>query len=470
MKVKSVPNRWIYEDGLRLDCGPYMSGAMEARKILEELSLPKSKLCELTAGHDGGIYNGPKFRRNYVESKEHGVPFLGSSSILSADLSNLPLLSKKDAYSRKLSYLEVKEGMTLITCSGTIGRMAYARSDMEGMWSSQHMLKVVPDRSKILPGYLYAYLSSKFGVPLITSGTYGAIIQHIEPHHIAELPVPRFDAITEEEIHRLILQYSRAISSFSHLMREATKKLFRLCDLKETDDFDWHLDKNHLGWGVKLVTSESLRSMNFDPRAESIIASIKSKNYSPLGSLCNPQWFKGKIFFKRIDADSEHGCILLGQRNAFHMHPEGRCISVKSIDGLGLQVPPRTTLVPSHGTLGEHELYCRALYVTESTSEYAFSGDFFRCIPDSKKIPPGYLFAFLRSRTAFRLLRSISIGGKQQEQHPEMMWRLPIPRLDADTEEDIASLVDRAAASYDQALADNNRAQILLEKAMREAV
>src|SRR5690606_34989194 len=99
--------------------------------------------------------------------------------------------------------LVLAEGWTLITCSGTIGRMAYARSDMKGMAGSQHFMRVAPDITKITPGYLYAYLSSRFGVPLIISGTYGAIIQHIEPQHIADLPVPRLGAV-EDQAHELI--------------------------------------------------------------------------------------------------------------------------------------------------------------------------------------------------------------------------------------------------------------------------
>ncbi|WP_419650104.1 hypothetical protein, partial [Thiolapillus sp.] len=66
--------------------------------------------------------------------------------------------------------------------------MAYARPDMDGVACSEHVMRVVPNESLIKPGYLYAYLSSRFGVPIVVSGTYGAIIQHIEPHHIAELP------------------------------------------------------------------------------------------------------------------------------------------------------------------------------------------------------------------------------------------------------------------------------------------
>ena len=54
--------------------------------------------------------------------------------------------------------------------------MTYVRDDMAGMWSSQHIMKVAPDPAQIAPGYLYAFLSSKYGVPLVVSGTYGAII------------------------------------------------------------------------------------------------------------------------------------------------------------------------------------------------------------------------------------------------------------------------------------------------------
>ena len=43
------------------------------------------------------------------------------------------------------------------------------------------MLRVGPDTDKIAPGYLYAFLSSKYGVPMIANAAYGAIIQHIEP-------------------------------------------------------------------------------------------------------------------------------------------------------------------------------------------------------------------------------------------------------------------------------------------------
>jgi len=202
MKVKAVPSRWIRGERRRLDVGPYLYGAVEARERIRRLDAPKEPLKSLTAGPGGGIFKGPMLSRRWVTDPAHGVPFVGSSSMLLADLSHLPLLSGKYARSPRIRHMEIVPGTTLISRSGTIGRMVYARPDMTGMWSSQHIMKVCPDPARIPPGYLYAFLSSRFGVPLVTAGTYGAIIQHIEPEHIADVPVPRKGSDLERHVHR----------------------------------------------------------------------------------------------------------------------------------------------------------------------------------------------------------------------------------------------------------------------------
>jgi hypothetical protein len=211
------------------------------------------------------------------------------------------------------------------------------------------------------------------------------------------------------------------------------------------------------------VGSLSLRALNFDPRAVTLRDAInKTNKTTQLGKLCAPEWFKGKIIFTRVDAEPEYGALLIGQRKAFRPRPGGRWISRKSIKGLGLQVPVGTTLIPSHGTLGDNELYCRAVYVTPRMANYAFSGDFFRCVSAEGAINSGYLHAFLRSEFAFRLLRSISTGGKRQEQHPLMMWNLPIPRLHDAEESRIGDIVEKAARELDAAMMAEDEAESLL--------
>ncbi|MBF0212267.1 MAG: restriction endonuclease subunit S [Magnetococcales bacterium] len=217
---RTVPSTWMAQNGRRLDCGPYMSGGIEAREILKKhRTIP---LNELTEKRKGGIFNGPRFSRDYVGDPAYGVPFLGSTDILHADLSNMPLLSKKQI--SNIPDLIIREGWTLITCSGTIGRMAYARADMDGMAGSQHFMRVVPDQNKVKPGYLYAYLSSRFGVPIVITGTYGSIIQSIEPHHIADLPVPRLGEV-EEQAHALVQRAADLRTEANRMLGEQTKSL-----------------------------------------------------------------------------------------------------------------------------------------------------------------------------------------------------------------------------------------------------
>src|SRR5579871_2313833 len=158
MKVGTVRSAWFPEEGFRLDASPYISGAVQTKQLLR--GLRTEALRQMTAGYNGGIYTPPihNFSRNYVEDREHGVPFVGSTTMLRADLAGLPLLCKRDAFSAKLMPLRLEKGMTLISASGTIGRTAYVRRDMDGIWSSGDVMKVRPDTAKVRAGFLYAFL------------------------------------------------------------------------------------------------------------------------------------------------------------------------------------------------------------------------------------------------------------------------------------------------------------------------
>ena len=235
MKEKLVPSAWLEQQGRRLDCGPYLSGAVEAKLLLNSLPDRPALLRDLTHGHDGGIYNGPQFVRNYVSDPAFGVPFLSSSSMLHAEFRYVDLLRRSDAVSRRLAYLKVEEGMTLISCSGTIGRMAYARPEMAGMWSSQDVLKVVPNPNRVRPGYLYAFLSGRFGVPLVVGETYGAIVQHIEPGHISDLPVPLAPNAIQNEAHRLVTEAAEMRTWASTELRTVVREIEEAAGLPPLD-------------------------------------------------------------------------------------------------------------------------------------------------------------------------------------------------------------------------------------------
>lgn len=463
MKEKIVPSAWLEQEGRRLDCGPHLSGAMEAKFLLAKLSVTKSPLCKLTRDGLAGIFNGPRFSRTYVLDETQGVPFLGSTDILSADLSYLPMLARSQVKAQP--ELLIDEGWTLISCSGTVGRIAVSRPDMKGMAGSQHFMRVIPDPGKIQPGYLHAYLSSRFGVPLIVSGTYGSIIQHIEPLHIANLPVPRFGDRIEKQAAAKVAEAARLRSEYQSQVRTATRKLFESVGLNDITSRTWHSGTPDLGFVRKIASPASLRALNFNPRFAQLCEAVRSRSWRPLGALCKPGTLKRGGRYKRIDADPEYSYQLIGQKEIFWLRPEGRWIAKKSV-GDDVLVEPGTTLVSAQGTLGESELYCRAEFVWGPAVEAAYSEHLLRVVSDETVMPRGCLFAFMRSETAFRMLRSISMGTKLQDHHPDYLRALPVPYPDTRTQQEIHELVIDAYEKRHRSVRLEDEAVDLVERAI----
>ena len=133
------------------------------------------------------VLMGPRFKRNYVETT-HGVPFLSGKNIVQIR-PNLKCLSKIQM--ADMQELLVKKSWTLVTCSGTIGRTCFVWKNYEDYAVSQHILRVIPDESEIDPGYLYAFLSCRYGYEQILRYRHGSVIDEVTDTQIGQVLVPR---------------------------------------------------------------------------------------------------------------------------------------------------------------------------------------------------------------------------------------------------------------------------------------
>ncbi|MGW6403388.1 methylation-associated defense system restriction endonuclease subunit S MAD5 [Streptomyces sp. NPDC055134] len=474
MKVVSLTNPvesdWLADQGFRLDASPYVSGALETAKLIERLpnTVP---LRSVTAGHGGGIFNGPMFRRVYLSEREHSVPFLGSKDMMTADLSSLPRLRKSDAESSRLSYLRLKPGMTLISCSGfNAGRRSYTRPDMGDIWSSQDVLKVEPAEDQIQSGYLYAFLLSKFGEVLVRGSVYGSAVKHIEPHHLANLPVPRFDKKLEDRIHRMVDLSARLRAKFQADLVASTEDFFESVGLPELIDFQWHEHPRDLGFQVNALSPRSLRAINHGERFQQLDGSLRSVSHQFLGDICSAGQLKYGAIFKRVDSDYTHGGrLLVGQRQGWWIRPEdGRVISPKHAPE-GVFVPDETVLIAGHGMPSESGLFGRATLITGRWLPHAYSQDFLRVASGTDEVPGAYLLSFLRSPVALRMFRSMLTGGGQQSIHSDLVARMPIPIAAPSDRARIANTVRRAYRNRDRADVLEDMALALLTTAIEEA-
>jgi type I restriction enzyme S subunit len=457
MKAKPVPSAWLHRDGRRLDCGPYMSGALEARIKLERLrTVP---LQRLTRGGLGGIFHAGRIKRLWANDAQHGRPFLSSTEILQADLSNLSLISHKSVVDNPK--LLIAQRWTLITRSGTVGRMAYARPDMDGLACSEDVMRVVPDPNKVSPGYLYAYLSSKFGVPLIVGGTYGAIIQHIEPEHIADLPVPRLGPV-EDKIGRLVEVAGESRSLARRLHREAAARFrqqFRLSEL--------------------VATPTSVHRAVFDVRA-SVLSRMDAGYHSPscrsaaeelagCSRVAERLDAVARVFtpgiFKRIHVDDEgYGYRYYSGTELFHsdVTPRG-FLSRRAPKIEGYLVKRDWLLIQDAGQL--QGLIGRVVRVSPTVDGGVVSNHLVRVAAEATR-DSAYINVVLASPHGYRAITRQAFGSSIPQLDPRDIGGIKIPWPSAQVRETIAEPMLQAWSLEDAATVGMREAVALVESAI----
>ena len=344
-KVGSLKNpvraSWIRDLGCRLDAPPFVSGALEARKTLESLNVRKDSLADITTG----IYHAGRESRRWVTDLQYGVPFLSSSNILESDLSILPLLSKKQI--EKTPQFIIHEGWTLISRSGTIGKTSFARGEMDGMACSEHVMRVVPDEAKVLPGYLFAFISSKFGIPIVVSGTYGSIIQSIEPQHLATLPVPRFTLRLEKCIHEAVVEAAMKRSNAGKLRSDLRKSVEsyigwteRPMDLSPTCTSSLNLSRRLDGFYHGRSVNEARNAFRFH------------KDSKRLGDVVERVFEPNRGARKKVE-DAAFGVPFLSSSAVFCIDPRAEyLVSNKTPHLESLILTERDVLLPRSGQLG----------------------------------------------------------------------------------------------------------------------
>ena len=465
MRWKGVASSWLERDGRRLDCGPYMSGSLEARVRLETMRAPKARLQDLTLGGIAGLVNAGRFRRTWVEDPGFGVPFLSSTEILNADLSRVSLIARSAV--AESPQLTIREGWTLISRSGTIGRMALARPDMDGMACSEHVLRVVPDASRVPPGYLFAYLSSKFGLPLVIGGTYGAIIQHIEPSHISDLPVPRLGDEFEAEVGALVERAAALRCEASANLSKGIAAIQQAAGLP-----DLRLETSPTPHSVTSVSSASVQG-RFDAffhshyHAEARNALLSAKTRTETVAALSDEIFE-PARFKRVQVeDPGFGIPFFGTAALMWAEPTMSYLLARSTKNLGSYIVDRNTLlVPRSGQLSG--IIGTAVLPYGDLIGGAVSEDAIR-IRCKDADDAGYLLVALASAYGIRQLKARAYGSSIPHLDVTQIGEVLVPDLSGSIRAEVAQLGASTATLRTEAVELERKARALVEEAIVEA-
>jgi Restriction endonuclease S subunits len=384
MKVAITKNSWLHGSDLRLDASFHLSEGRQAKNTIMRLSIEKQNLSKLSLK----IYNGARFKRVYVSDKNRGIAFMGSSDMLKSDFYGLKYLSK--VYTKNISELLIKKDWILVSCSGTIGNTVYTSLDFDGKAASQHIMRIIPDNSKIKSGYLYAYLSSKYGYSLLTQGTYGAVIQHIEPEHIENIPVPIFHENKQLEIHNLIVKSAELRVTANKMLEDVISEIedkYAIMSKK----LCYSTNIKSILKGDKFTNETRVEADFYQPQAEKLIYELKKQEWSFLGDLANKIQRSGlrERHFVKVGIP-----LITGQNLNLNKLGDLKMLSRKFTRNIEKNTTKdNDVLISVQGTIGKIEYSYKNIYQGVFASEQLT-----KVSVKQELIHPGYIYAFLKSK------------------------------------------------------------------------
>jgi type I restriction enzyme S subunit len=337
--------------------------------------------------------------------------------------------------------------------------MAYARPDMDGMACSEHVLRVVPDVERIPPGYLYAFLSSHYGVPLVVSGTYGAIIQHIEPEHIAELPVPRFGPVFEQEVAETI-DAAAAERVAASKYRGAALELFQA-------KIDW---SNHSSSVARTPMASSLLgrmdAFHYSPRVEVGRAALAAHCGVRLGDQVERVFEPNRGSRLKV-TDPAFGVPFLSSSSVFELNPSAEYLVSRSLTPHleGLLLSDCDVLIPRSGQLGGiigRAVLPLPMNVGQAGSEHLVR---VRCHSSSDA---AYLWAVLASEPGYWALVGTAFGSSIPSLDSSLISDLTVPWLSELDRQEIGALAAKAVVAQNKGNELEAAAIALLEEKIRK--
>ena len=120
MKSMFFSKTQMGNNGLRLDASFHLSDGASTRRALARIPYRRIPIGQTLSRS----FYGGRDKRVYVNSPDHGIPFLGGSTMLKADLSGVKLISKKKTPNIENTILD--SGWILVSRSGTVGKCVFS--------------------------------------------------------------------------------------------------------------------------------------------------------------------------------------------------------------------------------------------------------------------------------------------------------------------------------------------------------
>lgn len=423
---RSLPISLLATGHRRLEAGLYLSDGFSARWAIEQSGLRTPRLGDLAQ-----IWQPSRLKAVTV-ADGHGVPFLVATEAFSID----PRPRRWIATTRipKLADRRVSAGWLLVTRSGTVGNVIMSFRPHLEYAVSDDLLRIVVHTEE-MRGYLYLFLRTRFGRSMMQANQYGTVIKHLETFHIEEMPVPIVDGLADWAHSQTEDIFAMRTDAYD-LDAKAKERLG-----ESLADQSPHPDERAFSVPASFLFGKRrrLEASVYSPRAEHVrlIYERNARSVVPLGSVART-FIPGR--FKRIYG--ERGIPYLDSKPIFQINPRITkfLTPATDIDFQAYQVERGWLLMECSGTIGP------TILANEGHEGKVITQHIMRIVPKPELIRGGYLRTVLAHPTLGQpLVTSLAYGTSVPELASDDADRIPVPRLAAQVEDEIAEAAESAS-------------------------
>lgn len=412
--INEAPLKWcsvslsdVVNRGKRLEASVFDVEAKQARQTISKCKFPVTKL-----GGDNGLvtsYTCARFKRIWL--KKSDLPIFQPSTIV--DIKPIPDGYISHLTQTNIEKLKVHKNQILMTCSGTIGKLSYVSKTLGNAIFSHDLLRI-DCKNPMDSGYIYTYLKSKIGNKILLTNSYGAVITHIEPEHLATVPIPDAPDDIKKKINDLIVESYNLRDESNDLIDEATALLIDELHLPPIEEFDVNDYKKNAPvetFSVKLSDMAGRADASYHlPIVYAIVEHMKK--YAEEVTTIGDKRISADVVlpgrFKRVYVEEGYGKPFFGGKQITEIAPTtSKYLSISKHDKrmqTELLLEENMILITRSGTIGKVAL------TPIHWKGWVASEDVIRVIPIDNKTA-GYLYVFLLSTYGQVLLTRHTYGA-----------------------------------------------------------
>ena len=395
MRTSAVNSKYIVSHGKRFEGKFYLNDnsflSMEVER-LGEINRPLSEFAN--------VFNPPVFKRQFCNQTERSVPYFQSSDVPIAEEKSQVFVFKGQAEALNLL---VKRGDILVTGFGTIGKTRLVSKFQSGTCYANNVCRIRTNEG-VYRGYVYAFLSSKFGNSQLNKNASGSVVRYIEAPGIKKTLIPQFSDAFQKEVDNLIQKSVTLREEATNNLDKAKRLIIDFCELpfeKET--------RNHFG---EVPFSKLLNSLN--TRLDAPVFINNGVNWSKdltketvLLRNCNIKtWYPG--MFKRSYVTN--GYPYIKGSELFLLDPFRKCEQLSrsktpKLDELWLK--EGQLLISCAGVCGLVKLITKEYEEKQAIG----SPDIIRLVSEDSLFTKEYLFAYLQIPAIYDYMQSLKYGS-----------------------------------------------------------